>query len=179
MNDEETVALTAGGHTFGKAHGAGEPMSVPPEAADISLQGLGWASANGTGIGDHTITSGIEGSWANTPTQWWRTISACFFEYDYELVKSPAGAQQWQPINQKPEDMAPAAHDPSKRGADDDDDRRHGAEDGSRVPQDLRAVPQRTMRRSTMPSLAPGSNSPTATWGRRSATSGRKCREKT
>jgi catalase-peroxidase len=117
MNSEETVALTAGGHTFGKAHGAGDPSLVDaaPEAADITLQGLGWASAHASGFGEHTITSGIEGSWVNTPTQWSDNYFRLLLDYEYELVKSPAGAQQWQPINQKPEDMAPAAHDASKR----------------------------------------------------------------
>ncbi len=117
MGHEETVALTAGGHTFGKAHGAGDPslVDVPPEAADIALQGLGWASANASGFGDHTITSGIEGSWVNTPTTWSENYFRLLLDYDYELVRSPAGAQQWQPVNQKPEDMAPAAHDPSRR----------------------------------------------------------------
>src|SRR3954447_10257369 len=117
MNPEETVALTAGGHTFGKAHGAGDPSLVDaaPEGADIALQGLGWASANGSGFGEHTVTSGIEGAWVNTPTQWSENYFRLLLDYEYELVRSPAGAKQWQPINQKPEDMAPAAHDPSKR----------------------------------------------------------------
>lgn len=117
MNHEETVALTAGGHTFGKAHGAGDPSMVDaaPEAADIALQGLGWASAHGSGFGEHTITSGIEGSWVNTPTQWSENYFRLLLDYDYELIRSPAGAQQWQPIDQKPEDMAPAAHDASRR----------------------------------------------------------------
>ena len=117
MNSEETVALTAGGHTFGKAHGAGDPTLVDesPEGADIALQGLGWASAHGTGFGEHTITSGIEGSWVNTPTEWSENYFRLLLDYDYELVRSPAGAKQWQPINQKEEDMAPAAHDPNKR----------------------------------------------------------------
>src|ERR1043166_287080 len=118
MNHEETVALTAGGHTFGKAHGAGDPSLVDaaPEGADITLQGLGWASAHESGFGEHTITSGIEGSWVNTHTQWSENYFRLLLDYEYELVRSPAGAQQWQPINQKPEDMAPAAHDPGKRG---------------------------------------------------------------
>ena len=117
MNHEETVALTAGGHTFGKAHGAGDAslVDVAPEAADIALQGLGWASSFETGVGAHAITSGIEGSWVNTPTTWTDNYFRLLLDYDYELVKSPAGAQQWQPINQREEDMAPAAHDPSKR----------------------------------------------------------------
>jgi catalase-peroxidase len=117
MNHEETVALTAGGHTFGKAHGAGDPSLVDtaPEGADISLQGLGWANAHESGFGAHTITSGIEGSWVNTPTEWSENYFRLLLDYEYELVRSPAGAQQWQPINQREEDMAPAAHDPSKR----------------------------------------------------------------
>jgi catalase-peroxidase len=117
MNHEETVALTAGGHTFGKAHGAGDPslVDVAPEGADIALQGLGWASAHESGFGEHTITSGIEGSWVNTPTKWSENYFRLLLDYEYELVKSPAGAQQWQPINQREEDKAPAAHDPSKR----------------------------------------------------------------
>jgi len=117
MNVEETVALTAGGHTFGKAHGAGDASLVgaPPEGSDLALQGLGWTSTYETGMGEHTITSGIEGSWVNTPTQWSENYFRLLLDYEYELVKSPAGAQQWQPINQKPEDMAPAAHDPNKR----------------------------------------------------------------
>ncbi|MGL4312678.1 MAG: catalase/peroxidase HPI, partial [Sphingomonas sp.] len=117
MNYEETVALTAGGHTFGKAHGAGDPSLVghAPEGSDIALQGFGWISTFESGKGEHTITSGIEGAWVNTPTEWSENYFRLLLDYDYELVRSPAGAQQWQPINQKPEDMAPAAHDPSKR----------------------------------------------------------------
>ena len=116
MNHEETVALTAGGHTFGKAHGAGDPSLVDaaPEGADIALQGLGWASSFESGIGEHTITSGIEGSWVNTPTRWSENYFRLLLDYEYELVRSPAGAQQWQPINQKEEDKAPSAHDPNK-----------------------------------------------------------------
>jgi catalase-peroxidase len=117
MSPEVTVALTAGGHTFGKAHGAGDPslVDVAPEGADITLQGLGWASAHESGFGEHTITSGIEGSWVNTPTIWSENYFRLLLDYEYELVRSPAGAQQWRPIDQKPEDMAPAAHDPNKR----------------------------------------------------------------
>ena len=88
-------------------HGAGDPslVDVSPEGADIALQGLGWASSFESGIGEHTITSGIEGSWVNTPTQWSENYFRLLLDYEYELVKSPAGAQQWQPIDQKPEDM--------------------------------------------------------------------------
>jgi catalase-peroxidase len=119
MNDEETVALTAGGHTFGKCHGAGDASKVgaEPEGADIAQQGLGWQSGHESGMGDHTITSGLEGPWTPTPKRW-NTDNGYFhmlLDYDYELVKSPAGAQQWQPVNQKPEDMAPGAHSPERR----------------------------------------------------------------
>jgi catalase-peroxidase len=117
MNDEETVALTAGGHTFGKCHGAGDASKVgaEPEGADIAQQGLGWQSGHESGMGDHTITSGLEGAWTPTPIQWSNNYFRMLLEYDYELVTSPAGAKQWQPVNQKPEDMAPGAHSPDRR----------------------------------------------------------------
>ena len=117
MTDEETVALTAGGHTFGKAHGAGDASKVgaAPEGADIALQGLGWQSGHESGVGDHTITSGLEGAWTPTPITWDHSFFHMLLDYDYELVRSPAGAKQWQPVNQKPEDMAPGAHSPDRR----------------------------------------------------------------
>jgi catalase-peroxidase len=117
MNDEETVALTAGGHTFGKAHGAGPASLVgpEPEGADIAEQGLGWISRFGSGKGNDTITSGIEGSWTSNPIQWDNGYFDALFGYEWELVKSPAGAWQWQPKDIKPEHMAPSAHDPSKK----------------------------------------------------------------
>jgi catalase-peroxidase len=117
MTDEETVALTAGGHTFGKAHGAGDASKVgaAPEGADIAQQGLGWQSGHESGIGDHTITSGLEGAWTPTPITWDNTFFHMLLDYEYELVRSPAGAKQWQPVNQKPEDMAPGAHSPDRR----------------------------------------------------------------
>jgi catalase-peroxidase len=117
MNDEETVALTAGGHTFGKCHGAGDASKIgaEPEGADIAQQGLGWQSGHESGMGDHTITSGLEGAWTPTPIRWTNNYFRMLLEYEYELVRSPAGAQQWQPINQKPEDMAPGAHSPERR----------------------------------------------------------------
>ena len=117
MSDEETVALTAGGHTFGKCHGAGDASKVgsEPEGADIAQQGLGWQSGHESGIGDHTITSGLEGAWTPTPIQWTMNYFRMLLEYDYELVTSPAGAKQWQPVNQKQEDMAPGAHSPERR----------------------------------------------------------------
>ena len=117
MNDEETVALTAGGHTFGKAHGAGDAAKVgaEPEAADIAEQGLGWISTHGSGKGNDTITSGIEGSWTPNPIQWDNGYFDVLFGYEWELVKSPAGAWQWHPKDLKPEHHAPSAHDPSKK----------------------------------------------------------------
>lgn len=117
MNDEETVALTAGGHTFGKAHGAGDPKHVgkEPEGADIAAQGLGWASTHETGMGDHTITSGLEGAWTPTPTKWDMTYFDMLFDHEYELVKSPAGAHQWQPVGNPEDTLAPAAHTPEKK----------------------------------------------------------------
>jgi catalase-peroxidase len=117
MNDEETLALTAGGHTFGKCHGAGDAnlVGAEPEGSDIAQQGLGWQSGHESGIGDHTITSGLEGSWTPNPTKWDGGYFHMLLDYDYELVRSPAGAKQWQPINQKPEDMAPGAHSPDRR----------------------------------------------------------------
>ena len=117
MNDEETVALTAGGHTFGKAHGAGDAgkIGAEPEGADIAQQGLGWQSGHESGFGDHTITSGIEGAWTPHPVQWDNDFFRMLLDYEYELVRSPAGAKQWQPIGQKPEDMAPGAHSPDRR----------------------------------------------------------------
>ncbi|HYX46065.1 MAG TPA: catalase/peroxidase HPI [Sphingomicrobium sp.] len=117
MNDEETLALTAGGHTFGKCHGAGDASKVgaEPEGADIAQQGLGWQSGHGCGFADDTITSGLEGPWTPTPIKWSMNYLHMLLDYEYELVKSPAGAKQWQPVNQKPEDMAPAAHTPGKK----------------------------------------------------------------
>lgn len=117
MNDEETVALTAGGHTFGKCHGAGDASKVgaEPEGADIAQQGLGWQSGHETGIGDHTITSGLEGAWTPNPIRWDGGYFHMLLDYEYELVISPAGAKQWQPINPAPEDMAPGAHSPHRR----------------------------------------------------------------
>ncbi|NQD92547.1 catalase/peroxidase HPI [Pseudomonas sp. CrR25] len=117
MNDEETVALVAGGHTFGKAHGAGDPTLVgpEPEAADIEEQGLGWINKLGTGKGVHATTSGIEGAWKPNPTQWDMGYFDTLFGYEWELTKSPAGAHQWVAKDVKPEHLIPDAHDPSKK----------------------------------------------------------------
>ena len=117
MNDEETVALVAGGHTFGKAHGAGDPALVgpEPEAAPIEAMGLGWINAHGSGNGDFTTTSGIEGAWTANPTKWDMGFFDMLFGYEWNLTKSPAGAWIWEPVDVKEEDMAPQAHNPSKK----------------------------------------------------------------
>ncbi|WP_170349449.1 catalase/peroxidase HPI [Ruegeria atlantica] len=117
MNDEETVALVAGGHTFGKAHGAGDPDLVgpEPEAAPIEEMGFGWINKFGSGKGDDTTTSGIEGAWTANPIQWDNGYFDLLFGYDWNLTKSPSGAWIWEPVGVKEEDMAPAAHDPSKK----------------------------------------------------------------
>jgi catalase-peroxidase len=117
MNDEETVALIAGGHSFGKAHGAGDPKLIgpEPEAAPIEEQGLGWINRFETGKGVHTTSSGIEGAWKPNPTKWDNGYFDMLFGYEWELVKSPAGAWQWQAKDVKEDDMIPDAHDPSKK----------------------------------------------------------------
>ena len=117
MDDEETVALVAGGHTFGKAHGAGDPSLVgpEPEAAPIEAQGLGWSNKLGSGKGVHTTTSGIEGAWKPNPTKWDMGYFDMLLGYEWQLSKSPAGAHQWTPINCKPEHLIPDAHDPAKK----------------------------------------------------------------
>lgn len=117
MNDEETVALVAGGHTFGKAHGAGDPALVgpEPEAAGIEEQGLGWINQFGSGKGVHTTTSGIEGAWKPNPTTWDNGYFDMLFGYEWELTKSPAGAKQWVAKDCKAEHLIPDAHDPSKK----------------------------------------------------------------
>jgi catalase-peroxidase len=119
MNDEETVALVAGGHTFGKMHGAGDVAHVgpEPEGAPIEQMGLGWRNTMGSGNAGATISSGLEGAWTPTPTTWDNTYLEMLFGYEWELTHSPAGAQQWAPVNVKEADLAPDAHDPSKRYA--------------------------------------------------------------
>ena len=119
MNDEETVALIAGGHTFGKTHGAGPESHVgpEPEAAGLEAQGLGWTSSFGTGKGGDTITSGLEVTWTTTPTKWSNNFFSNLFGYEWELTKSPAGAHQWKPKGGAGAGMIPDAHDPAKRHA--------------------------------------------------------------
>jgi catalase-peroxidase len=120
MNDEETVALIAGGHTFGKAHGAGDPrqyVGPEPEGAEIEEQGLGWKNTFGSGNGAYTITSGLEGAWTTNPIQWDNNYFENLFRYDWELTKSPAGANQWTPKEASAAGTVPDAHDPSKKHA--------------------------------------------------------------
>ena len=119
MNDEETVALVAGGHTFGKTHGAGDPKRVgpEPEGCPVHQMGLGWKSSHGSGRGKDTITSGLEGAWTPTPIQWDNSFFDTLFGYEWELGQSPAGAKQWKPKNGAGAGTVPDAHDPSKRHA--------------------------------------------------------------
>jgi len=120
MDDEETVALIAGGHTFGKTHGAADPgahVGREPEGAPMEQQGFGWKSSYGTGHGGDTISSGLEVIWTSTPTKWSNDYFSNLFKYEWELTKSPAGAHQWTPKNPQAEDMVPDAHDPSKKHA--------------------------------------------------------------
>ena len=119
MNDEETVALIAGGHTFGKVHGAApeKHLGPDPESAPIEQQGQGWKNSYGTGKGAHTITSGLEGAWTNEPIKWDMGFFENLFEYEWELTKSPAGKHQWKPKGDAGKDTVPDAHDPNKRHA--------------------------------------------------------------
>lgn len=120
MNDEETVALIAGGHTFGKTHGAADPeqyVGAEPAGAGIADQGLGWKNSFGSGHGPNTITSGIEGTWTKTPTKWSNNFFENLFGYEWELTKSPAGAYQWKPKNNEGANTIPDAHDPNKKHA--------------------------------------------------------------
>jgi len=119
MNDEETVALVAGGHTFGKAHGAGDPAKVgaEPEGAGLDEQGLGWKNSFGSGKAAHAITSGLEGAWTPTPIQWDNSYFETLFGHEWELTRSPAGAQQWKPKGDAGAGTVPDAHDPGKRHA--------------------------------------------------------------
>src|SRR5688572_18561538 len=118
MNDEETVALIVGGHTFGKTHGAGPAtgnVGPEPEAAGIEAQGFGWANKYGSGAGSDTITSGLEGAWTNEPTKWDNGFLENLFNYEWELTESPAGAKQWKPKNPEANATVPDPHDKSKR----------------------------------------------------------------
>jgi catalase-peroxidase len=117
MNDEETVALVAGGHTFGKAHGAVDPKHLgrEPEASPLENMGIGWVNTFESGCGKYTTTSGIEGAWTPTPTTWDDEYFKMLFGFEWELTRSPAGAQQWKPVGHTGDDLVPDAHDPAVR----------------------------------------------------------------
>src|SRR5499427_2536147 len=119
MNDYETVALIAGGHTFGKTHGAALESNLgrEPEGAPLQQQGLGWKNKFGTGVGTDAITSGLEGAWTPTPITWDNSFLETLYRYDWDLVDSPAGAKQWKPTNPEAQGTVPDPHDPSKRHA--------------------------------------------------------------
>ena len=178
MNDEETVALIAGGHTFGKTHGAGDPSLVgpEPESGAIEDQGLGWKSKHGSGIGDDAITGGPEVTWTTTPTKWSNNFFWNLFGYEWELAKSPAGANQWkakrcgQPRSRMPS-IRTKKHVPTMLTTD----------LSLRFDPEYEKISRRFMRiRTSSPTRlpAPGSSSPTATWARARATSARWCRRR-
>jgi catalase-peroxidase len=179
MNDEETVALIAGGHTFGKTHGAGRPVARRPRARSRRPreQGLGWKNSFGTGKGGDTITSGLEVAWTTTPTKWSNNFFENLFGYEWELTKSPAGAQQWKPKNGKAPAPCPTRTTP-KRHAPDDAHHRPRAALRPRSTRRSRSASSRTPSSSPTPSRAPGSSSRTATWARAPATSGRRSRRR-
>ena len=177
MNDEETVALIAGGHTFGKTHGAGDPELVgpEPEAAPIEMMGLGWKSSHGSGFGDDTIGGGPEVTWTQKPTQWSNLFFDNLFKHEWELEKSPAGAQQW--VAKDAEADIPYAQDKTKKRKPTmlttDLSLRFDPEYG-RFP----AASMKTRKSSPTPLPAPGTSSPTGTWARLNVTWARKCRRK-
>ena len=178
MNDEETVALIAGGHTFGKTHGAGDPSLVgpEPEAGALEDQGLGWKSKHGTGIGADAITGGPEVTWSQTPTKWSNHFFDNLFKFEWELTKSPAGAQQWKAKGAAA--TIPDAHDPSKKHAADHADHRPGAAVRPGLREDLAALPRASgpVRRRVRPRLVqahPSRHGPD-----RSAISARWCRRR-
>ena len=173
MNDEETVALVAGGHTFGKAHGAGDPALVgpEPEGAPIEQQGLGWKNSFGTGKGVDTTTSGIEGAWTPTPITWDNSYFDTLFGNEWELTHSPAGAQQWTATNPEAQGTVPDAHDPSRTHA----PMMTTADMALRMDPIYEPISRRFhenpagVRRRVCP--RPGSSCATATWARSSGTS--------
>ena len=180
MNDEETVALIAGGHTFGKTHGAADPdeyVGAEPEGAALEEQGLGWHSSFNSGKGVDTITSGLEGAWTPTPVTWDHSYFQTLFEHEWELVKSPAGAHQWAPKGGADAEAVPDAHDPSRRTR-----RRCRPRTwrcaSTRSTSRSRGTSTRTPTSSPTRSPAPGSSSRTATWDPSRAISDPRCRRR-
>ena len=159
MDDEETVALIVGGHTFGKSHGAhsADFVGPEPEAAPIEAQGLGWKNTSGSGVGADTVTSGLEGAWTNNPTQWDNGFLDNLFGYDWELDESPAGAKQWKPTNPEAQGTVPDAHDPVEAARADDADDGPGAADDP-VYGRSRSASTRTPTSSLTRSRRPGSS---------------------
>ena len=179
MNDEETVALTAGGHTVGKCHGNGDAAKLgpEPEAAGLEEQGLGWINHVTRGVGRDSVTSGLEGAWTTHPTQWDNGYFHLLFSYDWELKKSPAGASQWEPINIKDEDKPADVEDPSRHYNPIMTD----ADMALKMDPDYRKISERFYKDpeySLMPLPEPGSNSLTAIWDQNPATWGRMCQKK-
>ncbi len=149
MNDEETVALIAGGHTFGKAHGAASPkdcVGPEPAAADIEEQGFGWTNKCGSGKGVDTITSGLEGAWTFSPAEWTTNYLDNLFGFEWVQTRSPAGAVQWIPADGQASNLVPDAHDPDKTACANHDDHRPLTEIRSQLPRDLQALPERSER---------------------------------
>ena len=168
MNDEETVALIAGGHTFGKAHGAADAAKYvgrEPEGASIEELGLGWKNTFGTGKGADTITSGLEGAWTSNPVKWDNGFFDNLFGYDWEVHKGPGGAWQWTPKDGKGKDTVPDAHDPSKKHAPMMFTTDLALQIGPDLRADLEAVPREPGRSSPTPSPRRGTSSRIATWG--------------
>ena len=183
MNDEETVALIAGGHTFGKTHGARRSRAATSAPSPRARRSSSRASAGrtrfGTGNGGDTITSGLEGAWTTTPMKWDNGFFEILFGYEWELIKSPAGATQWKPANGDGAGTVPDAHDPSKTHAADDADHRPGAADGPGLRADLAALPREPgrVRRRLRPGLVQAD--PPRHGSRSPATSARRCRPRT
>ena len=178
MNDEETVALIAGGHTFGKTHGAGDPSLVgpEPEGGAFEDQGLGWKSKHGTGIGADAITGGPEVTWTQTPTKWSNHFFKNLFENEWELTKSPAGAKQWKAKGAR--SHHPGRLRPVEEACADHADHRPVAALRPGLREDLAALPTSIRTSSPTPSRGPGSSSRTATWARSRAISARWCRRR-
>ena len=168
MNDEETVALIAGGHTFGKAHGAANPeghVGPEPEGASLEEQGLGWTSSYGSGHGGDTISSGLEGAWTTEPAKWDHSFFDILFGYEWELTKSPAGANQWTPKDASAQGTVPDAHDSSKKHAPmmlTSDSR----SEWTRSTRRFRSASTKTPMSSRTPSRELGSSLPIAIWAR-------------